>query len=158
MRTYRPYKFWTKTQLKTHLSKLINAFNLDKTIKALVEKAILSENWDVTLDYDGCSIVQDLYHPCLSCFIHDYLWKSGQGGKESDELFYYLMLAEGTDLARAKRRWFFVRVGWIFYYRWVHLKNRNINPYTEAFMNALEYVRNKYAKQDTQILKQNGNR
>lgn len=146
MSKYRPYKFWTKSQLGSHLTNLSHAFNLGQKIRTLIEEALTSDKWDATMDYDGCSVVQDQYHPCISCFLHDYLWRTGQGGKESDELFYYLMLEEGTVPARAKRRWFFVRVGWIFYYRWVHIRNRNVDPYSEAFKAALEYMREKHAR------------
>lgn len=147
MRTdYRPYKFWTPTQLQIHLKSIVRAFDLPMVLNALIEEAVKSDKWDCTLDYDGCSFVQDITHPSLSCFIHDYLWRTGQGGKESDELFYYLMLAEQTDIRRAKRRRFFVRVGWIFYYRWAHLKKRNVDPYSENFMEALRVMRHIYGK------------
>jgi len=142
MKNYYPYQFWTKTQLADHLKKMSQKLDLHKEIRILIETAMGDLRWVPIKEFDGCSVVQDLYHPCLSCFIHDYLWKTGQGGREADELFYLLMLAEGTPKGRANRRWFAVRTAWFFYYKWSHFVKRNVNEYSSEFKEALVYMRN----------------
>jgi len=145
MGSYKPYKFWTKSQLADHLKNLSYALNAGFAVRKLLEEALASDAWDPTMDFDGCTACQDMYHPSLSCFLHDYLWRTGQGGKESDELFYLLMLKEGMMPPKAKRRRFAVRVGWIFYYKWHHFFKRNVEPYSEAFLGALDQLRTEHA-------------
>lgn len=138
---YQPYKHWSKTEFSEHLRRLCNVFGMGKHVKELITEAVKSEAWDSTLDYDGCTIVQDMYHPCISCFLHDYLWRSGQGGKHSDALFYEIMLIEGMPIKKAKRRWFAVRTYWLFYKRWFYVSKRNLNEYSPAFEAALKYYK-----------------
>lgn len=141
---YKPYIFWTKAELASHLKNVANTLSMPRSVKDLIEEAITSDVWDPTVNYDGCSLVQDMYHPCVSCFIHDYLWISGQGGKEADELFYYLMREERLPEPKAIKRWWAVRLGWVFYYKWKHLHKRNVDPYTKSFLWALNELRAKY--------------
>ena len=147
MSKFRPYKFWTRTQLGDHLKNLSFALNAGFGVRTLLEEALTSEDWDPTMDYDGCTACQDMYHPSISCFLHDYLWRTGQGGKESDELFYLLMLKEGMLPRMAKRRWLAVRIAWLFYYKWYHFfKRRNVEPFSKAFMDALDQLRLEYGR------------
>jgi hypothetical protein len=145
---YKPYTFWTKAELATHLKNLVFKLDMGKEVNVLIEEAMTSNLWNPTMDYDGCSFVQDVYHPCVSCFIHDYLWRTGQGGKKSDEIFYYLMLEEGIYKNRAKRRWLAVRIGWVFYYKWIHIKKRNLNAYSGNLLYALYTLRHRYARKN----------
>ena len=138
MKNYQPYQFWTKSQLADHLKKMSQELDLDKEIRILIEAAIGDLRWNPIKDFDGCSAVEDLYHPSLSCFIHDYLWKTGQGGREADRLFYLLMLVEKTHKAKARRRWLGVRVAWFAYFKWYHFVKRNVNPYSELFLASLK--------------------
>lgn len=136
--TNQPYKFWSKTELADHLHRLASKLNMGIEVKVFISYAITDSRWDVIKDYNGCSVVQDLHHPCLSCFVHDYLWLTGQGGKDADYLFYKLMLLEGASKNKAKRRWFAVRVAWLTYYKWKHFVKRNVNPYSDDFLRLLE--------------------
>ena len=137
---YAPYTNWTRSDFNRHLKHLANEFNLGKEIKALVEEALLDERWDPLKEYDGCTLVQDMYHPCLSCFLHDYLWTTGQGGKDADDLFRFLMEKEGLSKGKIKRRYLAVRLYWLFYAKWAHLRKRNVNPYSPEFKAALKYI------------------
>jgi hypothetical protein len=138
---YTPYINWNKTDFNKHLKDLANKFSLGKDFKALVETALLDERWNPLADYDGCTLVQDIYHPCLSCFIHDYLWNTGQGGKDSDKVFLYLMLTEGLKPAKAKRRYMAVRLYWLFWAKWKNIGLRNVNPYNKEFKQVLKYIK-----------------
>jgi hypothetical protein len=141
---YRPYINWTKTAFNEHLKGLVNVHGLGKEFKALIELALLdSKTWDPTKDYDGCTLVQDMYHPCLSCFLHDYLMLAGQGGKDADKLFKFVMEAEGLKPGKIRRRWLAVRLYWLFWSKWKHLRKRNVNPYSEEFQAVLKYIENK---------------
>jgi hypothetical protein len=140
---YVPYINWTVTDFNAHLINLANKFNLGIEIKSLVSKALTDTVWAPLLEYDGCTLVQDTYHPCLSCFLHDYLWTTGQGGKDADDLFKYLMLHEGLPLGKVKRRYLAVRLYWLFYAKWKNLIKRNLNPYSPEFKAVLKYINNK---------------
>ena len=141
---FEPYKFWSKTDLATHLHRVASRLDMGIEIKELISSAITDTRWNVMKDYNGCSAVQDLYHPCVSCFIHDYLWITGQGGKDADYLFYKLMILEQTPKAMANRRWFAVRVAWFTYFKWKYFALRNVEPYSDQFLKVL----NKFKEED----------
>jgi len=138
---YRPYINWTKTDFHRHLKNLANEYGLGKSFKQLIDAALLDDRWDPLADYDGCTLVQDMYHPCLSCFIHDYLWNTGQGGKDADKVFLYLMLVEGLKPSKAKRRYIAVRLYWLVWAKWKNIYWRNLNPYTEEFKQILKIIK-----------------
>lgn len=138
MKNYRPYAFWTRKELSYHLFKQADAIKAPDWVRKIIEEAVNDESWEPTKDFDGCSIVQDIYHPCVACFIHDYLWKTGRGGSLSDFIFYQIMLIDGTGKKRAKRRWLGVRLGWILKFKWKHLMNRNIEPFSEIMLEVLK--------------------
>lgn len=138
---YAPYINWTKSDFNRHLKNLASKFGLGKEFKQLVELALLDECWDPLVDYDGCTLVQDVYHPCLSCFLHDYLWNTGQGGKEADALFLWVMKKEGLNHAKAHRRYAAVRFYWLFWSKWKHLAQRNVNPFSPEFEAVLTYIK-----------------
>lgn len=140
MTTYTPYINWNKSDFAAHLKNLANKFDLGSPVKQLIEVALLDERWDPIREYDGCTLVQDMYHPCLSCFIHDYLWNTGQGGKDADYLFLWLMSKEGLNENKAKRRYFAVRFYWLIWSKWAHLARRNLNPYSDEFKTVLKYI------------------
>jgi len=137
---YTPYINWTKSDFNRHLKGLANKFDLGQPIKALIEVALLDERWDPITDYDGCTLVQDAYHPCLSCFLHDYLWNTGQGGKNADALFQWLMLKEGLTPGKVKRRYLAVRIYWLVYSKWKYFGQRNLEPYSPEFEAVLKYI------------------
>jgi len=138
---YAPYINWTRSDFNRHLKGVANDLNLGKEIKALIELALLDDKtWDPVKDYDGCTLVQDMYHPCLSCFIHDYLWSAGQGGKNADSLFLWLMKKEGLNHAKAHRRYVAVRIYWVCWSKWKHLGKRNVNLYSSEFEAVLKYI------------------
>lgn len=138
-----PYQYWTKDELKKKLIDHINKINPPKTFKnhwiTLVHDACNSYEWDVISQYNGCTIVQDLIHPCPACFCHDFMWISGHGGKVSDYIFKELMLAEGMKKCKAKRRFIGVRVGWFFWFKW---KRKQQKP-TKNMMQFYKYLKNR---------------
>jgi hypothetical protein len=137
---YTPYQMWTRSDFNRHLKNLTNEFNLGKEFKALVEVALIDDKWDPLTDYDGCTLVQDMFHPCLSCFLHDYLWMTGQGGRDADAVFRYIMKAEGLPKGKTTRRWLGVRIYWLVWSKWKHLGNRNVNQYSPEFEAVLKYI------------------
>ncbi len=133
-----PYEFWTREDLRDHLLRQAEHYGFSEPVIALLIASCKDKSWQPHEDYNGCSIVQDTKHPCFECWFHDYNWKIGQGGYISDRLFLHMMLFTGRDKLTAYTRWFFVRVGWLFYFRWKHQKARNVNPYTKEFKNAIK--------------------
>lgn len=140
-----PYKNWSDKELRHTLIDHIHRLKLESKLTELwidiVNEAHLSDQWNMIEDYNGCSIVQDMFHPCPACFVHDYMWISGRGGKVSDRIFYHLMIAEGMRKSKAWRRWLAVRVGWIFFYQWKYIiKRKWMNP-TKAMLNLNKYFK-----------------
>ena len=141
MARYQPYKFWRKNELGNQLKRMSTRLGIYEDFCDIIEEAIYSDDWEPIKDFNGCSVVQDTYHPCLSCFIHDYLWLTGQGGKDADYVFYKTMLLEGTSKGKAWRRWFAVRVAWIFYFKWKYISKRNLNEYSKEFSALLAHLK-----------------
>jgi hypothetical protein len=141
---YQPYKFWSRSELGQHLKFVASRLDMGTEVKELIRIAIGDPRWNPLRDYNGCTLVEDLYHPCVSCFLHDYLWLTGQGGKDADYLFYKVMLLEKTPKAKANRRWFAVRAAWLIYFKWKYFSQRNVNEYSDEFLRVLD----KFRKED----------
>lgn len=107
--------------VNSHIDKLSISKELDQAWKNAVVEAAYSKHWSIEKDYNGCTAVQDYLHPSPACTIHDYCWITGMGGRKADNIFYHLMLAEGMKKAKAKRRWFAVRVAWFAYFQWKYI-------------------------------------
>lgn len=124
-------KYWDKVKLKDVLisnldiAKSINNIDYNEhfKIKMLLLEAVDSNKWNALKDYNGCTLVQDDSQPSIACFIHDYCWISGMGGKIADNVFYNVMLSTGVKRAKAKRRFIGVRIGWALYFKWKYVFN-----------------------------------
>jgi hypothetical protein len=137
-KTANPYQEWTRDEFMSQLEKHEEIMNLSTSMLRYYRHMVYSEAWNPQIQFNGCSIVQDSYHPDPNCFNHDYAWVTGQGGYLSDRLFYVCMVASGMGKSRAKARWIFVRIGWLGYYKWKHLAARNVNPICEEFEAVIE--------------------
>ena len=121
-----PYRFWTNDEIHDHLKRQMKIFGADKWVIKLVKEARENKAWIPTSNYDGCTIIQDKFHPCLACYIHDYLQRMGMGGWGTDSLFHKLLILQGVKKYKALVMWAFVRCGWILYYKWKHLFAGNV--------------------------------
>lgn len=139
----QPYKHWIGSELKDTLITHISRMELDAELQSLwvniTIEAFRSNEWIINLQYNGCTAVQDYYHPCPACFVHDYTWICGHGSAMSDRIFYHLMIAEGMTKTKALKRWLAVRVGWLFYYQWKYIKRRKWKQPTEAMIELDKY-------------------
>ena len=134
----KPYVLWTRTELYEHLYKQALSLELDRTIINLISEACYSDDWDPIEQFDGCTVIQDIKHPCLPCFLHDYGQRTGMGGKLNDSIFKFLLLKdESIKPYVANAMWFLVRVSWICFYKWKHIKKRNLNGFTSQFMDVV---------------------
>jgi len=128
----KPYRYWAKGDLLEHLYHIARETECDTWVFHLIDEAVNDYMWNPTQDFDGCTIVQDMTHPSLPCFIHDYLWMTGRGGKVADSIFYDLMIQCGVSKNRASRRWVAVRVGWGLWYKWRNYAIRNVHIFTHG--------------------------
>lgn len=113
-----PYKNYTNVEMYDLLILQTRGIEIMKQIK--LRKLIglaFADNWSPVNDFDGCTVVQDDNHPSLSCFVHDWLWITGKGGKASNKLFYDLMLATGVSKGMALTRYYGVQIAWYLVYR-----------------------------------------
>ena len=130
---YQPYSFWDRPSFQYHFEKQLKSFapNIE-WIKRIVQEAIDSEDWIPEVDFNGCSFVEDRYHPCMACFIHDWLWHTGRGGAVADSIFYDLMLVDGSSSFKAWWRWAGVRCTWFTYYKWKYMAKKVKRAKTEG--------------------------
>ena len=147
MTRFRPYSNWTEKELKAKLIQDINKLKISAKLKKLwinvIEEAFDSDRWDIIKDYNGCTAVQDMFHPCPACFVHDFSWLSGMGGRVSDRVFYGLMLAEGMSKGKSFARWAAVRVGWFSFFRWKYIFRRNWRRPSEGLQELYNHLKGK---------------
>ena len=119
----QPYKFWTKTDLHLHLKHQAHVYKFEDL--DYIKKAVYSRRWNPIYEYNGCNVVQDELHPFLPCFLHDYEWVVNNGGNKVDLEFRNNLRIFGFSKMKSNLYYFMVRLGWIFYYKWV--KNLKTN-------------------------------
>jgi hypothetical protein len=117
----KPYKHLENEKLKELLISNAAAINSPTWVLLLIEEAFNNSLWNPVLDFDGCTLVQDVLHPSPACFIHDFLWRCGYGGPISDEIVFDIWILEGLNVRKARRRWLGVRCAWIMFYKWRNL-------------------------------------
>lgn len=117
-----PYQFWGRDDLLVHCKRQLEYFD-QEDLYYKVKNAIYDDRWNPIEEYNGCSMVQDKFHPYIPCLLHDYQWITGDGGWDSDMFFYQNLLKFGTRKGRAKKMFVGVRIGWLFYYKWKYLLN-----------------------------------
>lgn len=139
-----PYKNWNNQELKETLLLHVNRLAINPELRhlwrELIHDAFNNKKWSPMIDYNGCTAVQDYGHPDLACFVHDYMWICGHGGRMSDRIFYHLMRASGMTKPQALRRWVAVRIGWFTWFMWKYIKRRNWEQPTDAMKNMNNYI------------------
>lgn len=140
-----PYKNWTKQDFRDAVTNEVIVLDIDIVLKQLwlqlINEGLESKFWNVTEDYNGCTIVQDMKHPDPACFVHDYMWICGYGGKMSDKIFKTCMILGGMTKAKAFRRWFSVRTGWMFGYYWKYKTKGTLKEPTDAMIKFYNYIK-----------------
>lgn len=143
----QPYQYWTNQELKEKLILTVERMKLDgyyeELFLNLVKEACDSKEWNPPIDFNGCTMVQDYYHPSPFCFVHDYMGITGRGGKISDALFYYLMKEKGISGFSAYTRWLGVRIGWYSFFLWKHIIKRTYKKPSDNMINLYNYFKNK---------------
>lgn len=111
-----PYKNWTRKQLVSHCLKQADEYGFDpEEIRA----TIYDERWIPEIEFNGCTLVQDPLHPFYPCLKHDFDWIVGDGGIEADKRFYNNLKKAGLVTVKARVWYIGVRLGWIFWYKWM---------------------------------------
>lgn len=128
----KPYLKYTNEQLRTLVELQFKYSDAPAYVEMLIDLAF-EDDWNPVKDFDGCTMVQDFNHPDLSCFIHDWLWRTDKGGEFSNKLFYKLMRWENIKKSQAKRRYIAVSLAWKLWYKF---KKRKKSRYS------LSYVKN----------------
>ncbi len=113
-----PYTYWTRQLLHQFLIEQAVDFKIDCF---LVKTACYDERWNPRYDFNGCTLIQDTYHPFIACFLHDWRWMTGQGGIKSDLEFKINLEKAGFSKYKAFRWFLAVRIGWLGYYKWKYL-------------------------------------
>jgi hypothetical protein len=109
---------------------------LNSVLMDCLKEALYSTEWDFTNPdhYDGCTGVDELHYNAYppDCLIHDFHWKTGRGGIVADSIFKDIMKAMGRSNRIIKKRYKGVRLGWMFFYKWKHKLNGNVQELTNA--------------------------
>lgn len=137
------YRDFTTLELEKALYRACQRVDAPTWVFDIIEEAISSEDWIWFRQWDGCTVIQDPTHPYVPCFIHDYLSRTGRGGRKNDRLFYHLQIIFGECKACSRARYFGARLGWIFWLFWKHQFNRNINEFTPMMLGAFKNTINK---------------
>jgi hypothetical protein len=96
-------------------------FKIPAWMQQKVIEALDSDKWNWFEDCDGCTCVSEVYWPTKyfpPCLRHDFDWNTGNGGAESNRLFYELNVAYGMPKTRAGIRWLGVTLAWYFWAKW----------------------------------------
>ena len=113
-----PYIDWSREELYHFCMKQALKFDFDPVE---VKQVIFDKRWNPSQEFNGCNLVQDIYHPFYACLKHDFDWIVGVGGIEADRTFYNNLKKSGMRTIKA-RIWFLgVRIGWLLFYKWVKL-------------------------------------
>jgi len=112
-----PYKYWTRDELYKHCERQCRDYGAENLLIEL-RKIVLDVRWNPTLDYNGCNIIQDKYHPYVPCLIHDFDWLVGDGGYKTDVEFRKNLERFGTSKNKSFLMFLGVRIGWLFWYKW----------------------------------------
>jgi len=111
----KPYLLWSREEIKKHLVRVANYLEWEEEDIKELEYAAEDKNWDPSKDYNGCSFVQDPFHPYPPCFLHDYDQVVGKGGEESDNNFKRRLKKSGMKEYKVITWFIGVRFGWFLY-------------------------------------------
>jgi hypothetical protein len=132
----------TRSEIIESLFEHSKKCNLEAIHYRLIEEAVYSNEWDFMVDYDGCTAVAELHYDyyVFDCFVHDFHWKTGRGGKVADKIFLEMMLRRGLGWYVAYKRYYGVRLTWNLKYKRKHKKYGNVKELTE-YMKIFKAIR-----------------
>lgn len=140
----KPYKNWTNNELRytliKHVYRICGESDFSELWVDLIKEAFDSNEWKIRDQYDGCTLVQDYYHPCPACFVHDYMCQTGRGGVMCDRIFKTCMEAEGMPKWKINVRWFAVRCYFVCYSFWKYVNLRELKKHSNAMLKINEYI------------------
>jgi len=133
--SFELYPYIKESVILSSFQEEIKAFNLPTEVSDILLEAWNSRFW-ITLGYDSASIVQDMRHPNISAFFHDYFYRSGfatryKDGKKVDYIYKAMLKLTGSSNYTAVKRYSLIRVfGSIFRVRH-KLRGNKKNPSIE---------------------------
>jgi len=134
-------KYFTSEEIKWALKREAHDFFLPKCFIELIDETFTRE-WV----YNGATGVKDKYYPNLFSWVHDYLWITGAGGKESDLIMRYLVDSKYGDSGEARLFYIGVRLAWFGFYKWKHKFKGNKRELTEVERECYNKARLFYGK------------
>jgi len=126
------YRDFKKEDVETALIKACDRVGAPKYVLKMLEDAINDPLWNHMKDYNGCTLVEDPTHPYVPCFLHDWMWRTGRGGLEADNIFYHTQVLFGMPKKMARRRYYGVRIGWFTFFKWKYVRIGLKTPHTES--------------------------
>lgn len=125
------YPFKTEDEVLASLIREVIFYKLPEEVLELLLEAWNSRYW-VDKGYDGATKIKNLKHTAVCNFIHDYHYRCGQGGIESDRIYQYLLMMTGyTDFTKHVR-FYVIRTAWLSFYKWKHMFSGNVKPISEV--------------------------
>lgn len=156
----KPYDFpyWNRGEFYLSLKLQASKLGLSKELECLLIEAVYDRDWEPKKDFDGCTMVPDDYHPCMWCFIHDWLWVTGQGGLLADNLMFKLAYRTKTFSFSKKKGmlvylkksliflytaflYIFVRGAWLFFFKWQKILKKKRQPVKRIVTNTYKNIK-----------------
>lgn len=155
----KPYDlpFWQEEDnFYIALKNQVDKHDLPFILNRVLLEAVYDTAWTPSVDFDGCTLIEDMYHPCLWCFIHDWMWKTGMGGSTSDRIMFKLAYRmQKKKITRANSFllkivyglynimigikilffYIFVRVAWLLFFKWKNYFYKNKKPLPKILYN-----------------------
>lgn len=133
------YPHLTEKEIKRALIRQIEVHKLHFVLPVFDELWV-SKFWR-DKGYDGKTIRQDESHPNIVYFLHDGMWRTGAGGKESDLIMRELYKMIYGNSFSVKFDYFAVRIGWLSWFKWNHKRKGNVRKLTKEEIKLYKFLK-----------------
>ena len=133
--------YFTIEELHANLVRQCNAAGLPDCFREMIDLSF-SEQWD--WEYNGVTLMPDEQYPVLYAWLHDFMWITGSGGKESDWILRFVRDKQGYKKEVSMKYFKGIRVAWKTYYKWKHKFNGNVRNLTQVELRCFKYAKNYY--------------
>jgi len=133
------YKYLSAEAIKKALIRELVDNKVDRVFFDLLHEIFRSKFW-LIYGYDGASVIEDEYHPRFAYFVHDFFWRTGAGGVESDRIMKALLIMTGDSKLSAQKKYIGVRAGWLLMYKYKHKRKGNVRKLNDIELNVYDFV------------------
>lgn len=133
------YPHFKEIEIKRALIRQIEAHGLD-FLYPVFEELWGTKFWQ-KYGYDGKTVRQDESHPNIVYFLHDAMWRTGAGGKESDLIMLKLHQKMYGKTWSGRFDYLAVRVGWIAFFKRKHKRKKNVRKLSKNEIDLYNFLK-----------------